>query len=167
MITRRILALAALSGLAAGAIFPVAAQAQARQIGAVKVDASRLVDQGWGTQAPAIGAAMEQELITQLGPMFRRGSGNTLLVTLRGVWLASYAGGGGGGKPTSGGASNDNLDSVATVLDRQGREIASWPILSTELSSSGGAWYLPDIDRRRVQALIRNNALWIKRYLGA
>lgn len=110
---------------------------------------------------------MEQELITQLGPMFRRGSGNTLLVTLRSLWLASYAGGGGGGKPTSGGASNDNLDSVATLLDRQGRVIASWPILSTELSSSGGAWYLPDVDRRRVEALIRNNALWIKRYLGA
>lgn len=167
MITRRTLVLTALSGFAVGAALPVAALAQVRQIGAVKVDASRLVDQGWGTQAPAIGAVMEQELITQLGPMFRRGSGNTLLVTLRSLWLASYAGGGGGGKPTSGGASNDNLDSVATLLDRQGRVIASWPILSTELSSSGGAWYLPDVDRRRVEALIRNNALWIKRYLGA
>jgi len=51
------------------------------------------------------------------------------------------------------------------LIDR-GRVLASYPIRSTLLSSSGGAWYRPDIDQRRVAALLENNALWIRRYLG-
>ena len=46
------------------------------------------------------------------------------------------------------------------------RELGSWPIRSTE-GMGGGAWYLPDIDQRRLKALARNNAYWIKRYVGA
>lgn len=166
MTTRRKFLLAAMSGLAFAAAAPAGAIAQPVAIGAIRVDASRLVQQGWGANVPAIAGALERELLAQLGPSMRRGSGNTLLVTVRSIWLASYAGGGGGGKPTSGGASNDNLDSVATIVDRSGRVLASYPILSTELSSSGGAWYRPDIDQRRIDALIRNNAQWIRRYVG-
>ena len=54
----------------------------------------------------------------------------------------------------------------ATLYDRSGRELASYPILSTELSGGAGAWYLPDVDQRRLRALARNNAYWIKRYVG-
>jgi hypothetical protein len=87
-------------------------------------------------------------------------------VTVNSIWLASYAGGGGGGKPSDGGASNDYLESTATLYDRAGRQLGSWPIMSTELSGGAGAWYLPDVDQRRLKALARNNAWWIKRYVA-
>ncbi|WID97914.1 hypothetical protein QO058_06595 [Bosea vestrisii] len=104
---------------------------------------------------------MEQELARQLAPLRQRG-GPTLHVTLQGLWLASSAGTGGAGD----GGDNDNMDSVAEVIDR-GRVLFSRDIRSMLLSSSGGAWYRPDVDQYRVTALLENNAQWIKRYLGA
>lgn len=142
------------------------AHAQEATVGAIRIDAAPLVEQGWGASAAIARDELARTLIDQLGPVYRRGAGATLVVTLNSMWLASYAGGGGGGKPSDGGASNDYLNSVATLVDRRGRELARYPIMSTELSSSGGAWYRPDVDQRRVMALARNNALWIKRYIA-
>ncbi|TCR69771.1 hypothetical protein [Bosea sp. BK604] len=134
-------------------------------VGAIRVDVSRLVELGWGANAAGIKVAMERELATLFGPALRRGAGPTLVVEIRGIWLASYAGTGGGGRFGGGGASNDSLDSIATLVEPGGRVLATYPILSTISSSSGGAWYLPDIDQRRIAALVANNALWIKRYV--
>lgn len=134
-------------------------------IAAIRVDVSRLVELGWGANATGIKIAMERELATLFGPTLRRGTGPILVVAIRGIWLASYAGGGGGGKLGGGGSSNDSLDSVATLIEPGGRVLATYPILSTISSSSGGAWYRPDVDQRRIAALIENNALWIKRYV--
>lgn len=147
--------------LAAGGLasFPVLAQAIA--IGAIRVDARRLGPQGWGENAPRIARAMEAELARQLAPLRQRG-GPTLHVAVQGLWLASAVGGGSAGE----GSTNDNMDSVAEVIDR-GRVLFSRDIRSHLLSSSGGAWYRPDVDERRVAALLENNAQWIRRYLGA
>lgn len=134
-------------------------------IGAIRVDVSRLVELGWGANAPGIKVAMERELATLFGPVLRRGAGPTLVVEIRGIWLASYAGGSGGGRFGGGGSSNDSLDSIATLIEPGGRVLATYPILSTISSSSGGAWYRPDVDQRRIAALVANNALWIKRYV--
>lgn len=135
-------------------------------VGAIRVDVSRLVELGWGANAAGIKVAMERELPMLFGPALRRGAGPTLVVEIRGIWLASYAGGGGGGGRFGGGSSsNDSLDSIATLVEPGGRVLATYPILSTISSNSGGAWYLPDIDRRRIAALVANNALWIKRYV--
>ena len=166
MTTRRNLLALALSGAACA--LPLAtspARAQALTVGAIKINAAPLVEQGWGGYVGLAKTELQQALIETLGPAYRPGSGTTLVVALRNMWLASYAGGGGGGKPSDGGASNDYLESIATVVDRKGRELAHYSILSTELSSSGGAWYRPDIDQLRVRALARNNALWIARYI--
>jgi hypothetical protein len=151
------------AALAAGGLVSFGALAQGTTIGAIRVDVGRLVPQGWGENAYAIKRAMERQLAVTLGDMLRPGAGPTLHVTLLGVWLASYAGGGMRGDGSGGG--NDNMDSLAELVDR-GRILASYPVRSMELSSSGGAWYRPDVDQRRVAALLANNALWIRRYLG-
>jgi hypothetical protein len=165
MTTRRNLLSLGLTG-AALALAPLSvARAQALTIGAIRVDTSRIARQGWGENADRIRVAMERQLAATLGPMYRRGAGATLQVTVKGVWLASFAGGG-GGKPRGGGGSNDNFDSEITVVGPRGEVLQTFPILSVVDSGSGGAWYLPDVDQRRVAALIENNALWIRRYLG-
>lgn len=92
----------------------------------------------------------------------RQRGGPTLYVTVQGLWLAGSAGTGGAGDA----GDNDNMDSLAEVIDR-GRVLFSRDVRSHLLSSSGGAWYRPDVDQRRVVALLENNAQWIKRYLGA
>ncbi|CAN7411251.1 hypothetical protein LJR090_003271 [Bosea sp. LjRoot90] len=147
--------------LAAGGLASLPALAQGIAIGGIRVDARRLGPQGWGENAPRIARAMEQELARQLAPLRQRG-GPTLHVTVQGLWLAGSAGTGGAGDA----GDNDNMDSIAEVIDR-GRVLFSRDIRSHLLSSSGGAWYRPDVDQRRVVALLENNAQWIKRYLGA
>lgn len=163
MTTRRAFILSAAAGavLAGGGL----AQAQSRTIGAIRVDTSRIAAQGWGERSREIARALERQLATTLAPMMRRG-GPTLHVAVKGVWLASFAGGSGGGKPTGGGGSMDNFDSDYTLVGPRGEVLGTWPIMSNIGSDSGGAWYLPDVDDRRIAALIENNALWIKRYLG-
>lgn len=168
MTTRRQFLASSLAG-AALALLPAGltrAYAQGAPIGSIRVEFTRTVTEAWGDNVGLVRAELENTLAEILGPGFQRGAGNRLVVTVRSLWLASYAGGGGGGKPSDGGASNDYLESTATVYDRAGRQIASWPIMSTELSGGAGAWYLPDVDQRRLKALARNNAWWIRRYLA-
>ncbi|MDU0339931.1 hypothetical protein [Bosea rubneri] len=148
------------AALAAGGLVSFGAEAQGAPVGAIRVDASRLGPQGWGERSASIARALEQQLAYQLGGQRQRG-GPTLYVTVQGLWLASYAGGGSPGDSDN----TDNMDSVAELVDR-GRVLASYPIRTALLSSFGGAWYRPDVDERRVAALLENNALWIKRYLG-
>lgn len=167
MTTRRNLLSLGLMG-AAFALAPLsAANAQARTIGKIRVDTSRIAQQGWGENADRIRIAMERQLAAALGPLYQRGAGTTLHVTVKGVWLSMYAGGSGGSKPKGGGGSSDNFDSDIWVLGPRGEVLQTFPVLSVIDPSSGGAWYLPDVDQRRVVALIENNVAWIKRYLGA
>jgi hypothetical protein len=163
MTTRRSFLLQAAAG--AATVLSGPALAQARTIGAIRVDTSRLAAQGWGSRSEEIRRDLASQLATTLAPMIRRG-GPTLTVTVKGVWLASWAGGGGGGKPGDGGASNDNFDADYVLTGPRGEILGNWTILSNIGSGSGGAWYRPDVDQRRLAALIENNALWIRRYLG-
>ncbi|AZO76268.1 MULTISPECIES: hypothetical protein [unclassified Bosea (in: a-proteobacteria)] len=160
MTTRRAF-LTGSAALAAGGLASLPALAQGIAIGGIRVDARRLGPQGWGENAPRIARAMEQELARQLAPLRQRG-GPTLYVTVQGLWLTGSAGTGGAGDA----GDNDNMDSLAEVIDR-GRVLFSRDVRSHLLSSSGGAWYRPDVDQRRVVALLENNAQWIGRYLGA
>lgn len=163
MTTRRVFVLSALAGAVLASAGP--ALAQARTIGAIRVDTSRLAAQGWGQRSQEIKRDLERQLATTLAPMIRRG-GPTLTVTVKGVWLASFAGGSGGSKPSGAGGSNDNFDADYVLTGLRGEVLGNWAILSNIGADSGGAWYRPDVDQRRVAALIENNALWIRRYLG-
>lgn len=170
MVVRRQFLAGLLAGTAALALGPSFALAQAPVIGAIRVDVSALQEQGWGGNALAIKLGMERELAAALGAGYRRGRGATLVVTVRGVFLNSYAGsgGGGGGRWGGGGGGNtsDSFDSVATLVAPGNRVLATYPVLSTVSAFSAGPWYLPDIDQRRIDGLIKHNAAWIKRYVA-
>lgn len=164
MITRRHVLAAALGATAlalAPAVSPAFAQAPA--VGAIRVEALPSVVEAWGPHVPMVKAELERTLAEILGPAYRPRTGTRLVVTIGSIWLAGYAG---GSKWSDGGSSNDMLESTATLYDSKGRQLASYPIRSTETSGGAGAWYLPDVDQRRLKALARNNAWWIKRYIA-
>lgn len=134
------------------------------RIGAVRVDASAIAAQGWGDNARGIGQDLQRQLVLAFGPAYQPGAGPTLDVVLRGLRLTAYTGGGGGGGRRGDGGNNgsDSLDSQTTLVDR-GRVIGNWPIVSSLSPTSGGAWFRPDVDQRRVAALVAGHASWIRR----
>jgi hypothetical protein len=83
----------------------------------------------------------------------------TLDVVVTGIHMTSYAGG------ATGSIGNDALESEARLIGPNG-VLASYPIRAILSPSSGGAWYRPDIDQRRIDALVEANAQWIRRYVG-
>ena len=89
MTTRRSFLLQAAAG--AALTLSVPALAQARTIGAIRVDTSRLAAQGWGPRAEEIRRALERQLATTLAPMIRRG-GPTLSVAVRRLAQIASAG---------------------------------------------------------------------------
>lgn len=126
-------------------------------IGRIRVDTGPLAAKGQSAIAAAIKPMLEREL----AGLRNAGRGDaTLLVSVTGLYLTSYAG---GQAATLG---NDTLESEAVLLGPDGREIARYPIMSIMAPSFSGAWYLPDINQRRIDALVANNAQWIRRALG-
>jgi hypothetical protein len=158
MITRRDVLASALGGTAL-ALSPAAAQGPA--IGAIRIEALPSVTEAWGPHLPLVKAELERTLAEILGPSFHRGAGTRLVVTIGRLWLANDFRGG-----QFAGSGDDILESTATLYDRSGRALASYPIRSTESASGVGPLYRPEIDRLRLKALARNNAWWIRRYIA-
>ena len=127
-------------------------------IGAIRVDTGPLAAKEQSATAAAIRPMLERELASLRSAGGGRGA--TLQVTVTGLYLTSYAG---GAAATLG---NDTLESVAVLVGPDGREIARYPIMSIMAPSFSGAWYLPDINQRRIEALVANNAQWIRRAVG-
>ncbi len=149
-----------LAGIAALALSAaLSAPALAQGVASVRVEATPNVVRGWGPNAQAVTRVMAAELRSQLGAQGRGGA--RLVVTVEGISLSSYAGGG-GGRFSDGGGETDYLESVAVLVGPRGELLGRFPVLSAIPSSSGGAWYLPDVDQRRLEALARHNAAWIK-----
>ena len=166
MTTRRHFLAFALGATALAPFATAPVFAQAVPIGSIQVVFTPNVMHAWGSAHTAlVKAELESTLAELLGPSLRRGAGTRLVIAVSSIWFSDFAGGGGGGKPRDGGGGNDYLESTATLYDRSGRELGSWPIRSTE-GVGGSAWYLPDIDQRRLKALARNNAYWVKRYVA-
>jgi hypothetical protein len=105
-------------------------------------------------------AELRKEFAGRLG-----GPAPRLLVRITGVSLNAYAGSGsGGGRWGLGsGTNNDYLEGEALVVGRRGEILARYPQLSAVPASSGGAWYLPDSEQRRVVALAQHFAGWLTR----
>lgn len=162
MITRRQVLASALGATAlalAPAISPAFAQAPA--VGSIRIEALPSVVEAWGPHLPMVKAELARTLTEILGPSYQPRAGARLVVTIGRMWLASDIRGG-----RYNGASDDFLESTATLYDRSGRQIASYPIRSTESSGGAGLPQLATVDQRRLQALARNNAWWIKRYIA-
>ena len=74
-----------------------------------------------------------------------------LTARVHSVRLSSYTGADRGGIPS------DYLEGEVIVGS------SAFPMLVTQASSSGGAWYLPDNEQRRLIAIADSFASWIKR----
>lgn len=162
MLTRR-QALASALGAAALAPAPAIspASAQGPTVGAIRIEALPSVVEAWGANLPIVKAELARTLAEILGPSLQRGTGTRLVVTIGRIWLSSSTRGTG-----RAGATEDYLESTATLYDRSGRQLASYPIRSTESAAGAGLLRLPEADRFRLKALARNNAWWVKRYIA-
>lgn len=159
----RIPGLAALLGLAllAG---PAAAQDFGR-LGGVSVDVRPLDAYGRGPQAEALRADLTAALRQAFGDRIVRGA-PTLVVRVSGLSLNPYAGAQGAGRSgLGGGGVTDYLEGEALLVGRDGTVLARHPQLSALPASSGGAWYDPASERRRVGALAEHYAAWLRRQL--
>ena len=156
IIDRRVL----LTGLVAAFALPASAQEAVQGFSAVAVDVEPLRAKGLGSYADAVGTALRAELADAFRDRIRPG-GPRLSVVVTGVSLQAYAGG--EGRYFRGGAPSDYLEGEALVLGRRGEVLARHPQLSALPASSGGAWYLPDNEQRRLAALCRHYAGWLRR----
>ncbi|CAN7411315.1 hypothetical protein LJR090_003272 [Bosea sp. LjRoot90] len=123
----------------------------------IRVDTAPLATKGQSATAALIKPMLERELASV---RTAGGRGATLQVTVTGLYLTSYAG---GQAVTLG---NDTLESEARLIGADGREIARYPVLAIMAPSYGGAWYRPDVNQRRIEALVASNAQWIRRAVG-
>jgi hypothetical protein len=155
-----------------GALLPAASAlaqlggAPAARYAAVVVDVEALRAKGLGPFAEALRgdlqAAMRAAFADRIGP------GPRLVVRITGVSLNAYAGSDarpGGGRGWGGGMNNDYLEGEALVVGRDGAILQRHPQLSASPASSGGAWYNPASERRRLAALAEHYAGWLRRAL--
>lgn len=129
----------------------------------IVVDVSRLRATGLGPTADLLQAAVARELAGAVG-------GARVTVRLTGFSFASYAGsdGGGGGSGGDGGGAGgivDYLEGDFQVIGAGGAVLAERHQVSSSPASSGGAYYLPGAEERRVEAAGRTFAAWVKRSL--
>lgn len=132
----------------------------AERLSGIRVDVQPLLAQGGG--APALD--LREDLLAALRTEFgdRLGSGGpTLVVRIKGLSINPYTGSGGRGR--FGGTSSDYLDGEALLVGRRGEVLARHPQLSATPSSSGGAWYDAESERRRITALAQHYAGWLRR----
>ena len=79
--------------------------------------------------------------------------------------LTAYAGSQGGRHGFGGGGQSDYLDGEALLVGEKGQVLARHPQLAVLPSSSGGAWYDPASERRRIAAIAEQYAQWLVRML--
>lgn len=160
--SRRALLLAApLATLAAAG--PAAGQDGARRYGSIAVDVDPLRARGLGPFAEAL----RDDLLAAMRAAFadRMGPGPRLVVRISGVSLNAYAGGDSRSRGWGSGGNNDYLEGEALVVGPGGAVLQRHPQLSVTPASSGGAWYDPASERRRLAALAQHYAGWLRRAL--
>lgn len=139
---------------------------QAETFSGVRVDVRPLLAEGGGLQTEALRSdlteALQRSFADRIG-----GRGPILVVRITGLTLNPYAGSQGCRHGFGGGGQSDYLDGEALVLGRRGEVLKRHPQLSALPASSGGAWYDPDSERRRLTALAEHYAQWLRRALPA
>jgi hypothetical protein len=156
---------AVLVGLAAavGSTAEARAQTGPQRFSSVAVDVRPLHARGLGPYAELVRSALQAELQAAYGE--RLGGGRNaprLVVRLDGISLRPYAGRS-GGRSFGGGTDTDYLEGEALVVSPAGQILLRHPQLSALPSNSGGAWYDPASEQRRVTALAAHYAGWLRR----
>ena len=136
------------------------------RFGAMAVDADRVARLG----NPGGAALVVRHLTRQLRAVFADllvapgAGGATLTARISSLYLASYAGTQSYGHRSEG-PNNDDLEG-AGVLSSGGRVLAEVPLLAVLDAGYSGAWYLPDIDERRIASISHQFAYWLRREMG-
>jgi hypothetical protein len=150
--------------LAGPGLAQFAPAAPAQRFSGIAVDVERLHALGLGDYAEFVRTAVLGETRRAFADRLG-GPGPRLVVRITGIYLASYSGGGSG--RFGGGASHtDNLEGEALVVGPRGEVLARYPQLSATAAASGGAWYDPASERRRVVNLAQHYAGWLRRRIG-
>ena len=143
---------------------PAVAQELSTGLSGVSVDVGPLLALGGGLPAQAVRDDLLAALRTSFADRLGR-SGPALVVRVTGVSLNPYAGSQAGFGGRGSGTQSDYLDGEALLVARDGRILARHPQLSALPASSGGAWYDPASERRRVTAISEHYAQWLRRTL--
>lgn len=141
------------------------ADAAGLRLRSITVDVSPLAALGLTPWARLVKSTLEPELARLFAPRLAPSdrSADRLVVRIDGITLAAWAGSSSGnGRWLSGGGDTDYMEGFAIVIGPDGAERARRRILLALPSSFSGAWYLPDIDTRRVIGLSRVFAQWVR-----
>jgi hypothetical protein len=126
------------------------ASAQGQTFSRIVVDTKPYEARGGGAHAAILRSRLQSSLQREFAGRIGRG-GPVLVARVHSVQLSFYAGVGRGGVPT------DYLEGEVIAGGQ------SFPMLVTQASDSGGAWYLPDNEVRRLIAIADSFASWIRR----
>jgi hypothetical protein len=162
---------ALLSGLAAAAALPHAAEAQyggiapGTRFSSVAVDVGPLLERGLGAYAEFVRHSLAAELRRAFAD--RMGPGPRLVVRVTGVSLTSYAGHGQGhGRSREGiGGATDYLEGDALAVDSRGQIIGAHHQVSATPASMGGPWYDQSSEQKRTAFLANHYAQWLRRQI--
>jgi hypothetical protein len=159
-------ATASAQGLGPAPFGGVAALPPGLRFGDVAVDASRLARLGNEAGAAAVTRVLERQLQETFADLMapHGAGGATLVAKISSLYLADYTGSR-AYNGRNGGGGNDNLDGVG-IVSSGGQVLAQVPILSVLTPSYSGAWYLPDIEERRVVSICHHFAWWLRREMG-
>jgi hypothetical protein len=133
------------------------------RLSGIRVDVGPLLARGDGLRAQALQADLTRALAAEFADV-SGGRGPTLVVRLNSLSMNPYVGN--QGRSGFGGSmDSDYLDGEALLIGRRGEVLARHPQLSVVPASSGGAWYDPESERRRVTAIAAHYAGWLRRAL--
>ena len=144
----------------------------APEIRSVSVDTGILAATVGPAWAGIVRASLQPALRDALAGRVTGGrTGLRVIVRLKDASLSENAYGGIGrsrGGFNAGGGVNlgtDNMDGDILVLGPNGRVVESIPLRAAPNADSGGAWYTPGFEQRRLDALSAFYASWVKRKL--
>jgi len=127
----------------------------------VAVDVSQLRQKGFGPGADLVQGAMLSALRNGFAPRIG-GRGPRLVVVVTSVALNAFAGES-NFRSFGSFSSNDYMEGEALVVGPRGEILARYPQLLALPANSGGAWYRPDNEQRRLVALAQTYAAWLQR----
>lgn len=141
-----------------------AAEAATLRFRSVDVDVGPLVARGLTPWAKLVRSTMQPELnrlfAARLVPGDKRA--DRIVVRIDSIFLTSWAGSNGGGWFDGEGSETDYMEGDVFVMSPDGAVRAKYHILLALPASSAGAWYLPDIDNRRVANIAQVFAQWVR-----